>query len=156
MLHFWGYPSAARLADDSAGGPESNAIATFRFEHSGEVIDGTARYSKTTRLPGGLAMDTEAGIVIVRDTDDADIVLRPRSNPEIVQIIRKANLSSERDVFQVQIEDFARACMQGRSPRVTGRQGLESLRLIEALYRQRRPLSDDWYAADTEAMWLNA
>ena len=90
MLHFWGYPDGTRLVDDSAGGPEANAIASFRYERDGQALEGKVRYSKTASLPGGLVLDTEAGIVTLGDFDAAEILLRPRGHPDLCDAIRRS------------------------------------------------------------------
>ena len=157
MLNFWGYPDGVRLADDSAGGPEANAVASFRYDREGgEPMEGKARYSKTTALPGGLVLDTDAGIVTVADTDEAEIVLRPRSRPELREVIGDGSKQPDQDVFLLQLEDFVAACREGRAPRVTGREGLESLRLLAELYGNRVQLIDRWYGRTEEASWASA
>jgi predicted dehydrogenase len=156
MIHYWGYPELAALADDGAGGPEANAVATFRYERGAASIEGKVRYSKTTALPGGMAIETEAGIVTLADNDTADLMLRPSRNSELCQVIRSANEAPVADVFQAQLEDFVRACRGGGEPRVTGQQGLLSLRLTEELYGNRVRLIDQWYDQPMESAWACA
>ena len=157
MLHFWGYPEEAQLADDGTGGPEANAIASVRYARRGTTLRGKLRYSKTTPLPGGLVLDTEAGIVTLRDTDEAEIVLHPAAHPDLAEIIRPAKGSAApQDVFIAQLEDFIRACRGRGEAKVTAHQALQSLRLVEDLYRARRPLIDRWHGVHAEATWANA
>ncbi len=156
MLYFWGYPNSLRLADDGGAGPEANAVASLRYEHAPAPLEGKLRYSKTTSLPGGLVLETEAGIVTLRDSDDAEIVLHPKSHPGLVEIIRPERTLPPRDVFLTQLEDFAQACLRKTEPHVTGSQGLQSLRLVEELYQNRSKLIDRWHGEQAEAMWANA
>jgi len=145
LLYFWGYPDEASIEDDSLGGPEANCFATFRFKRE-PLLDGIARYSKTTKLAGGLVIDTEAGYVILRETDEARLILRPHADHSIEHVIqRTASTAARPSEFQLQLEDFVNACHTGCAPRVDGRQGLESLRLLEQLYRNRRPINERWY-----------
>jgi predicted dehydrogenase len=116
---------------------------------SGSRFEGAARYSKTVQLPAGLVIETERGNVILRDSDNADILFRDHSHPATEQVIRRRDapaVPEERSVFQLQIEDFVQACQRKQPPRVTGRQGVESLRLLEQLYTNRRTSDVDWYA----------
>jgi len=157
MLHFWGYPDGVHLADDSTGGPEANAIASFRYDRDdGDAMEGKARYSKTTALPGGLVLETDAGIVTLGETSDSEIILRPRMHPELCEVIRGRSGQPPKDVFLLQLEDFVDACREGRAPRVTGREALESLRLMAELYGNRVQLIDRWYGQKAEVTWASA
>jgi predicted dehydrogenase len=150
MLHFWGYPDEIALKDDSAGGPEANCMATFRYTTTHPPFEGVVLYSKTTELPRGIIIETDRGIVQVPETDDADSILfRSHAHEQVEQVVRRSGAhpyARKMNIFQRQLEDFVDACQQGRSPMVDGRQGLLSLRLIEELYRRRKTLSTDWYS----------
>jgi predicted dehydrogenase len=146
MLYLWGYPEYVALADDGTNGPEANCTATFGFSRGADRFTGTARYSKTARLPTGLVIETDRGVVILADTDDAEIRFREHGFPGVEQIVRKLDKpAGDVDVFRLQVRDFVSACRKANKPRVDGRQGLESIRLIEALYANRRPLNRSWY-----------
>ncbi len=148
MLYFWGYPDDAFLIDDSANGPEANCTATFKYASVPFPFEGVARYSKTIRLPGGMVIETNKGYVILGDSDDAEIIFRAHSNPGVEQVIRssaQSTLHGSISVFQQQLEDFIEASCTGRAPKVDGRQGLDSLRLIEQLYSNREVVNFDHY-----------
>lgn len=148
MLHFWGYPDEASLEDDALGGPEANCTARFRYVRTPVPFEGVARYSKTVKLPAGMVIETEQGYVVLADHDDADILFRPHGNAAVEHVIRRRGpplQSRQRDVTLVQLEDFVAACRQRRRPGVDGRQGLESLRLLEQLYAHRKTAEPDWY-----------
>jgi predicted dehydrogenase len=149
MLDWFGYPDEVELADDSLGGPEANAVATFRFArgHAAPLV-GMARFSKSVALERGMVLDTTRGVVVLGDQPDAPIVLRPHETPGIETVVRarlEGPLVARPSEFQQQLEDFIQAC-RGGVPAVSGEQGLLSLRLIEALYARRRSLPEDWYA----------
>lgn len=147
MLYLWGYPDDMAFQDDADGGPEANCVATFRFARDAGPIVGTARYSKTTRLPGGLIIETDRGTIVAGDTDSADIVFHPAEAPDLTHTIASDRFGSPegRDNFAEQIVDFVSACRDGRAPTVSGDQGVRSLRLIEELYARRTPLQSNWY-----------
>jgi len=150
MLDWFGYPDEVELADDSLGGPEANAVATFRFRRvGGTPLTGVARFSKSVALDAGVVLDTARGMVVLADRPDASIVVRPHEAPGLETVVRprlEGPSLARTTEFGRQLEDFVRAC-RGGVPAVTGEQGLLSLRLIEALYARRRPLPEDWYAA---------
>ncbi|MCC7486342.1 MAG: Gfo/Idh/MocA family oxidoreductase [Burkholderiales bacterium] len=144
MLHFWGQPDHAGLTDDSEGGPEANCHAVFRWRGG---IEGHAFYSKTVVLPPVLLIETDRGLVVLEDNDDAEIVFRPRGEAAVDQVFRRrGRRGAQEDVFRLQIDDFARAHREGRAPLVDGAQGLASMHLIERLYAGRVTMTADWYA----------
>jgi UDP-N-acetyl-2-amino-2-deoxyglucuronate dehydrogenase len=146
LLYLWGFPDEAEFTDDSAGGPEANCRATFRFNHPQGAFEGCAVYSKTVPMPAMLVIETDRGLVLVGDSDNANIVFRPAEDPRMEVVVRpRGPVRQQDDVFRLQIEDFVDAHRNRRAPLVDGRQGLESLRLIEQLYAVRKPMRTDWY-----------
>jgi len=148
MLYFWGYPDHASLEDDGPNGPEANCTARFEYSSKGASFVGLARYSKTVRLPGGMVVETDRGFAVLTEDDNAEIVFRPHSNPAIEQIVRRRfqrMTNNGPSVFQLQLEDFIRAVRDRRRPVVDGRQALESLRLIDQLYANRRLVAMNYY-----------
>jgi predicted dehydrogenase len=151
ILYLWGFPDSAELTDDSSGGPEGHCQAVFRFQRDPQPIIGLVRYSKTTRLPGGLVIETDRGILVVSESGDGSIEFHAADRPGVAETIRRSNrVSVPANEFVLQLQDFVDACRHGTAPRVPAQQGVESLRLIELLYNQRKPMSQDWYA-DTGA-----
>lgn len=143
MLYWFGYPDDFEYQDDSLGGPEANALATFRY-FSPSPFDGMVRFSKTVPLKEGFVMETDQGIVVVQDR----IRFRPHAHPSLELLVQHKSTGSqggEKGIFQLQMEDFIEACETGRAPAVSARQALDSLRLIEALYARRSPLKTDVY-----------
>ncbi|MBL8379247.1 MAG: Gfo/Idh/MocA family oxidoreductase [Burkholderiales bacterium] len=148
MLYFWGYPDACALEDDGAAGPEANAAASFTFHQAGGTINGMARYSKTGLLPAGMVIETDRGLVRLADNDSANIEFFPLTNPNVsIAYTRRGppRFDPGISVYQHQLEDFAAAARTRRPPLVDGRQGMESLRLIETLYQGRKTKIEDWY-----------
>jgi predicted dehydrogenase len=146
MLYWFGYPDEVAYEDDSDGGPEANALAVFGYS-SGGGFEGRVRFSKTVSLKGGFVMETDEGVVVLLD-DLKQIVFRPRSQPSVETVIRERHGSGHRarGHFELQLEDFIDATRSGRPATVSVEQGVESLRLIEALYTCRQPMRTDWYA----------
>ena len=141
MLWWFGMPRSCELADDSLGGPEANAVARFRFERDGASFEGSARFSKTVRLPAGFVMDTERGRVLLREGDGELIQLRAADHPTVESLLREADRADDGlDMFARQLQDFATAIRTGRDPLVGVSQGIECARLVEPLYADRQPL----------------
>lgn len=148
MLHLFGYPDAFSYEDDAIEGPETHAVAHLTYEGAGdgEGFKGVARFSKLVALEGGLVIDTDKGRVILRENDDSPATLRPHENPEVEEVLfhRKPVYPPGMNVFQRQLHDFVEASRGASAPMVSGEQALESLRLIEALYAARTPISGCW------------
>jgi len=146
MLFFWGFPDGVALRDDGFDGPEANCTTLFRY--SDKDLTGMGRYSKTAPLPFGMVLETDRGVVRVADAEGAAIRFIEHRHPSLEQVVRPRSAAPvDDDVFRLQIRDFVGACRERRAPRVDGRQGLDSLRLIEALYAHRQPLAESWYEA---------
>ncbi len=143
VIHWFGYPQGCELEDDAAGGPEANAVASFRYGSFG----GSARFSKTVRLTPGLVIESERGTLIVRD-GEPDVRFRSAEFPQVESILSNAAgpiLPTDRDMFVLQLEDFVSACREARPPAVTLERGLEVVQLVEELYAARKPMKTDWY-----------
>ncbi len=149
MLTWFGYPDEVTYADDSLGGPEANAAATFQYRHRPTPLAGTMRLSKTVALPPGFVMETDRGTVSLEDKSlAAHVILRPRDATDCEMIVRRpvemaaGRTARSSNNFARQLDDFVAACRTKAPPRVSARQGVESLRLIEALYAARTPLPE--------------
>lgn len=146
MLHLWGNPDEVAYRDDSHGGPEANCEAVFTFRRRGRRLVGSARYSKTVRLPGGLVVDTDAGKIVQLEGMTAPLLLRPHDSPGLQHVIQaRGPQPTAADPFVMQIENFVNACAGKEAPASDGESGLQSLRLLERLYGCRQPLQDRWY-----------
>lgn len=141
-LHWFGMPDEIEYFDDAEDGPEANAIMRLKFERGGEPLTAGLRFSKTRKLPGGMVLDTDKGRVLFAETDDAWPVLAPPDGGvQLVVQPRGPDRCRDRlDRFQRQLLDFVDAVRGGTQPAVPVAAGLQSLRLIEAMYASRQPL----------------
>jgi predicted dehydrogenase len=152
MLALWGAPDKIEYQDDSLGGPEANCQARLWFNTPDGGLEGTIRYSKTTKLPGGLVLDTDAGCVLLEDSMSAQVILRPKTTPAVELTVRpRVQPRRAGNAFIWQIDDFVRASRSGGRPRVSAVEGTDSLRLIERLYTCRSLTNDHWYLTQEAA-----
>lgn len=144
MLWLWGYPESMSCHDDGDHGPEANTHVDLRFPGG---MEGHILCSKTAALPGALVLDAEAGRVLIKDADAADIVLRPRSSPEFEFVVREGPtaIRSDDDTFVAQLLDFVSACRSGKASGCSLEEGVMSMQLFDDLFRERRPMRTDWY-----------
>ncbi|OYP33007.1 Gfo/Idh/MocA family protein [Rhodopirellula sp. MGV] len=145
MISWFGYPDDFELHDDSEGGPESNAFATFNF--SSKQITGTARFSRTVAMSPGIVIETDQGHLASKDGRDTPVVFYPKDRPGMEFEIKRPSLDLvdgkvESDLL---IDDFFHSIRTGTSPRVDAFAGLQSARLLEALYANRKTMPEAWY-----------
>ncbi len=149
MLYWFGHPDRVEYQDDSLGGPEDNAFATIHYSSPAGAFEGRVRFSKSVPLRNGFVMETDAGIVLLREAAQAPILFRPTAYPDLEMIVQRnggPRFPPGKRNFQLQLEDFVDACRTGRPPMAPVEDGLASLRLVEALYACRTPMPTDWYS----------
>ena len=148
MLHTWGMPHEAELVDDSLGGPEAHCEGRVRYT-SGPFagLSGLVRYSKCVSLPAGLVLETERGIVLLRDGYKDPVTLVPHERPDLkLEITARPDGRFEPGLNpgQRMLRDFVAACRDNRAPEVDGVQALASLKLLQRFYDNRTAAVDDW------------
>jgi predicted dehydrogenase len=154
MLAWFGRPDEVEYWDDGRGGPEANALAFVRYRTARGPLEGRVRLSKTVALHSGFVLETERGIAVLPEGEQATIAFRPHGEPAVEATIRRPappRQARRARHYQLQLEDFAAACRTRREPRVPAAHGLDSLRLIESFYACRRPLDVDWDSPDLGA-----
>jgi predicted dehydrogenase/nucleoside-diphosphate-sugar epimerase len=144
MLYWFGCPSSVEFSDDSHGGVEANCLAAFAF---GSGLIGEVRLSRTQSLRNRFRLYGERGYIEIHESQHGSLSFVPSDGSGLrheisADIGPKSGTNS--DCFRLQIEDFAQAIQSGTQPRVTGRQGLASVHLIERCYQTRTALSESW------------
>jgi predicted dehydrogenase len=145
VLHWFGEPVSFEYADDAYGGIETNAIATLRYPAD---LEGRFRLSWEVPLSGTYAIDFERGWIrwttnsaqsVTVGIDGSSYALDARLGAARRDLPR--GLGAEGlpylAAFTAQLVDVCDAIVQGRPPRVTGRDALTGLRLIERMYAGR-------------------
>lgn len=149
MLGLWGYPSKVEFLDDSHGGIEAHCQARFAFtEPDGNAFEGLVISSKLVSLPPGLVIETELGVLVVPDDDDADIAFEPAGQSIETHVLRRRGngaFPGSMSVAERLLVDFVDATRTKRTPIANGEEALLSLQLLSDLYQARQPLRDDWY-----------
>jgi predicted dehydrogenase len=155
MLHMWGMPDEVELRDDSLGGPEAHCEGRVRYTSGYHApLEGLVRYSKCATLPAGLVLETEHGVVILRDGFDDEVVLVPANRPNIrmkISDVTSSASESPLNPYQRMLRNFVDACRHDVPPEVDGRQGLASMKLLRRFYENRTPIGDDWTAVQASA-----
>ena len=149
MLYWFGMPKNFSFADDSCGGVEANCKALLEFDGEFGQFSGTLFFSKTIDLKNKLVLETDLYRVELPESETEELTLYPHSLPGVriaMEADRGAGASpiTGPDCFQAQIDDFARAILDGGRPLVDGREGALSVKLLEDFYAHRSQLLEPW------------
>jgi len=146
MLYWFGSPAGFEYEDDSYGGVEANCRCRLRFDHSLGPIEGTIVLSKTMVLQNKVSIFTDDYTCELGEAEPELLTLYPRSTPGVRMTMGNDAPSpkSRTDYYQLQIEDFARAILEGARPRVDGWSSARSVELIEQMYVRRRQMDEPW------------
>lgn len=139
MLYWFGYPDEVSVRHDGAGGPEAHCLARIRYRSRGLDIDGSMLFSKLVRLDAGVALRTERGI-LATGVLGSPVLWQSDGDRSITAELRQNGprpWRTEATVFQRQLDDFIGACRGEHPPAVPAETGLQTVRLLEALYRSR-------------------
>jgi predicted dehydrogenase len=146
MTQWFGRPEILSYRDDSAGGPEANAIAEFRFPRHGGNL-GRAHWSKTAKLGNATMIRFRDGVLKVPDGDVAPSYRAHGS--AIVHTLAWPSAFAGfvgRTAFERQLEAFIATARGEQPPAVTVAEAVEQVRLVADLYAARTPLVQDWRA----------
>lgn len=149
VLDWFGTPNDVAFEDDGIGGPEANAVATFRYDG----FEGVIRASKSAALAPGSGIETDQGVLIHRDFRDPVVEFFPKSGTTAGFALTDPACTTRGrpDMFTLQIEDFVESCRAGRTPTVDIEDGIAATSLLQSLYARRRPIDEDWYETEKKA-----
>lgn len=145
MLYFFDSVSLIDYMDDSYGGVEANCVARLHAQLQSIQVTGRITLSKTHRLGNRLRVIGEHGVLEVREGQSRSVTFFPadgRLQHEILPVGLSAQ--PEPDYFQLQLSDFLRAIHTGNRPKVDGRQGSQSVALMDQCYQRANRLEEPW------------
>lgn len=145
MLYFFDLVSLIDYMDDSYGGVEANCVARLHAQLQSIQVTGRITLSKTHRLGNRLRVIGEHGVLEVREGQSRSVTFFPadgRLQHEILPVGLPAQ--PEPDYFQLQLSDFLRAIRTGNHPKVDGRQGSQSVVLMDQCYQRANRLEEPW------------
>lgn len=145
ILYFFDSVSLIDYMDDSYGGVEANCVARLHAQLQSIQVTGRITLSKTHRLGNRLRVIGEHGVLEVREGQSRSVTFFPadgRLQHEILPVGLSAQ--PEPDYFQLQLSDFLRAIRTGNHPKVDGRQGSQSVVLMDQCYQRANRLEEPW------------
>jgi FkbM family methyltransferase len=131
---FWmfGEPDSFEYRDDSLGGLESNVDLTMNYSEGGTVH---FKLSRTCSLSNTVDMRFEYGSLSFPIYDMAAVTLN--TNGRSRQLVLHTTPWDFVEIAAMQLRDFAHAAMDGVQPKVSGEDGLRTVRFIESCYASR-------------------
>jgi predicted dehydrogenase len=145
LLVWLGDLEVTRYRDDALGGIESDCEIELRTRSG---LSGFAEVSRTRNLRNTCVFTGERGTLEV-GVWDPDPVIALRLNGHEAALAGQARQGKGGGLdfgssFVRQIDDFTAAVLEGREPRVSGREGRRSMALVEECYARREPLELPW------------
>ena len=142
LLWWMGDVRSFQYFDDNAGGVESECLLLATLESGAKA---TIELSRNRNLRNTAKIQGERGEIEVSllnnrvwfRLEGAPIQLIGQGSPMSIQA---ETSQSQIDIIRVEHDDLFDAIQNGRSPEVPGSAGRRSLALIEACYRNRRPI----------------
>jgi len=143
-LALWWFGDYERVAyfDDSLGGVEANSLLHMRMQSG---VEGTIEISRIRRLRNTCLIAGERGTLEVGLWTANGLLTLQLHGQEVGLSVEPALVKETwKEVFCLQMEDFADAIEQHREPFVSGQEGKRSLGLVEACYATRQALPQPW------------
>jgi UDP-N-acetylglucosamine 3-dehydrogenase len=155
MLYFFESVNTVDCTDDNYGGVEANCIIHFRAELQGHSVSGVVTLSKTHRLANRLRISGEKGVLEVREGQSQSVTFYPAGVDHRHEIFMGGSIASpEPDYFQFQLIDFLQAIRTGAQPKVNGKQGSQSVILMERCYQLATRMEELWHTATVDRLRL--
>lgn len=145
LLHWLGDFSEAEYYDDALGGVEANALLNLRLK-GGQT--GFVELSRTRTLRNTAIIRCERGTIeigLVANTGKLTLTEQPYMLAgSITNSFEPETDQSYPDLIGSTVENFVAAMRSGGKVEADGRQARTGIELMEACYRQRKPLQSTW------------
>lgn len=144
LLLWWlGDVASFEYYDDSYGGVEADCELYLTLATGAQ---GIVELSRTRNLPNTAVLRGRRGEIKV-SLNSNHVIASPKEILAYSTGAMSGNhlpQQSFQNLFVLQIKDWLRAIKTGKMPLVAGVEGARSIALIEACYKQRRPLELPW------------
>ena len=146
VQYWFGDCKSLDYLDDNMGGVEANCEIHLQMENE---VEGYVDLSRTRDLRNTATIRGERGTLEV-SLRSSSVSLHPEGLDDAIagNVLEAEAIQSKGeslvDLVKVELEDWVEAITEKRQPRVTGEEGRKSVALIEACYKNRRPLELPW------------
>jgi predicted dehydrogenase len=153
IVHWFGEPKKLTYADDAMGGLDANCRMELVYE---EGFKGTIHLSRDWRTTNLYVIEFERGTLKMRAGEAEHVELEMNGSSFSVRGSLKEHAHSAssasvafsvttfQQAFLAQLQDLILALQSGSLPKVTGEEGIRSLRLIEYCYQNRTLMDMPW------------
>lgn len=133
--------------DDSATGVEADCELRARLIVGPQSIPVRAVMSRIRHLRNTIRLQFQRGLIEMGANEPSELRLRIDGWDAVSPLVaRLAPPVPPLEFFKQQIIDFAESIQTGREPINTASSNVQTVRLIEACYRERRPFVHEWEA----------
>lgn len=146
-VQWWfGNCKSLEYLDDNMGGVEANCEIHLKMENG---VEGYIELSRTRNLRNTAIIRGEKGTIEV-SLHTSSISIHPNGlSGKVVGNVLEAQTTASKgeslvDLLEAEIEDWVEAITAKREPRIPGEEGRKSVALIEACYKNRKPLELPW------------
>jgi predicted dehydrogenase len=133
LLWWFGDPVSFEYRDDSIKGLESNV--RLRMEFTDDIVC-CFRQSRTCHLTHEIRIEAEDATIVLPTHDRTGFFLERRRKRTRVDCAPSEMSYLEPGIRQ--LENFAQAILQNKTPRVSGIEGMRVIAFIEACYESKR------------------
>jgi predicted dehydrogenase len=146
LIYWFGDVTSVACVDNDQGGIETDATLTLTHAGPHGPVRGVARFSWLYPLRNTLDVHgTEGHAVFEKDNRVSVQLHRAVSGRRLRLELGDPRASIEPVAyFSAQLDDFIDAVASGGSPRVSGREGLKSVALVEAAYETAVHTAPEW------------
>jgi predicted dehydrogenase len=147
MVQWWfGDCRSLEYLDDSMGGVEADCEIHLEMESGAR---GYIELSRTRNLRNTIVVQGEKGSIEMSLHSPAISILLKDSCQKLTgHVLEKDAIkpasNSLAELLKAELEDWVEAIINKRQPRVPGEEGRKSIALIEACYKNRKPLEFPW------------
>jgi predicted dehydrogenase/nucleoside-diphosphate-sugar epimerase len=143
--------------DNNLGGVEADCAIEARLTHAGRMVDGRIEVARTRNLGNFVRVECEEGDLEFEFNERFRIRVLPR-HPETFDAVEdrsrafsleaRWNQQSEDEpwyeTFRRQIDDWLASIKARREPRLSGRSGVATARMIDDCYARPMPMAEPW------------
>jgi len=146
VQYWFGDYKSLEYLDDNMGGVEANCEIHLQME---DGIRGYIELSRTRDLRNSAIIRGERGAIEVSlHTSRVSIYPNGLDTTVVGSVLEAQTIASKGeslvDLLKAELEDWIEAIMGKTQPRVPGEEGRKSVALIEACYKNRKPLELPW------------
>lgn len=145
LLHWLGPVGDLEYFDDAEGGIEANCVLNLRMQSG---ASGSVELSRTRWLRNTAIIHLENAVLEIALAENRLKISLPGHPYGVGDVVsHRDHPGATQDYLEImasQLQDWIAATRTRRQPFVDGRAAMDSVRLIEACYRQRQPLVLPW------------